>query len=287
MHFLLTKKLKYFMTVMEEGCLAKACEYLYITRSPLGKTINELEELLGEKLFLREHGMYQPTQFAREVYEQTLPVYQKLINLEHHLIHSESNRYIHVVLDSAFPENIADVILSRLKRSDFSLKLTRKKVCQDDLDALSPGPDVLIISNSELVVDEHIEATHYLSSPFLVVANQSIKHDASCLTALPILVRHSLPGLIVSRVTRELQQSLGFTPKARYVEGNLVDCLLLMGSGNGFMMLPLKTCELMNINRENTFLLDNMKIKVNYYFRKKGGCKQNINDVVKYINTLF
>jgi len=79
MHFLLTKKLKYFMKVMEKGCLTKASEELFITRSPLGKTINELETLLGEQLFFRKHGLFKPTDYALNIYEKAEPLYRKII----------------------------------------------------------------------------------------------------------------------------------------------------------------------------------------------------------------
>jgi hypothetical protein len=53
------------------------------------------------------------------------------------------------------------------------------------------------------------------------------------------------------------------------------------------MLLPLKTCELININRENTILLNNLKIKMNYYYRKKTKNKKEINAIINHIAALF
>lgn len=287
MHFLLTKKLKYFMTVMEKKCLTTASEALFITRSPLGKTINELETLLGEKLFLREHGMYEPTLFAQEVYEQALPLYHKLLNLEEYLLHSCQSRRINIILDTAFPDNLADIICSSLNKTDFLFHLSRKPLIQDDIDNIEPGPDTLFITHKDLAAEPEIQEQHAFTSSVLLVMNDAVKSVPEDLLNVPLIFRSNMVGANIGRITSELQKNLGFSPKIRYINGSIFDFLLMTGNGSGMMLLPLKTCELININRENTILLNNLKIKMNYYYRKKTKNKKEINAIINHIAALF
>ena len=287
MNFLLTKKLKYFMTVMEKKCLTKACEDLYITRSPLGKTINELETLLGEKLFLREHGLYEPTLFAREVYEQALPLYHKLINFEEYLLSSSQSRRINIILDAAFPNNLSDIIYSSLTRTDILFNISRKPLLQEDIDNIEPGPDTLFITHKDLVADPEIQEQQAFTSPLLLVMNHAVKTSPEKLLNTPLIFHSNASGENSSRITAQIQKHLGFTPKIRYINGTIFDCLLMAGAGTGIILLPLKTCELININRENTVLLNELKLKINFYYRKKTKNKKEISALINHITTLF
>ncbi|WP_297116163.1 LysR family transcriptional regulator [uncultured Enterobacter sp.] len=287
MHFLITKKLKYFITVMEKKCLIKASEDLFITRSPLGKTINELEALLGEKLFLREHGLYQPTTFAQDVYEQALPLYNKLLKLEEHLLNSYHSRRVNVVLDAAFPDNLADIICTSLNKSDFLFCFERKEINQNDVEELEFGPDTLFITHKAFVPEQTFQVRQSVSSSLLLIANNVLKTAPMKLVNVPLLLRNNASSINIERHTESFQKGLGFMPKVRYVNDSVFDNLLMAGKGKGMILLPLKTCELININRENTLLLNELRIKINYYFHKKTRKSKQITEIINHINTLF
>ena len=47
--------LRYFITIAEEGSISKAAEKLTITQPTLSRQLKDLEQELGEPLFIREH----------------------------------------------------------------------------------------------------------------------------------------------------------------------------------------------------------------------------------------
>ena len=47
--------LRYFITIAEEGRISKAAEKLMITQPTLSRQLKDLEQELGEPLFIREH----------------------------------------------------------------------------------------------------------------------------------------------------------------------------------------------------------------------------------------
>ena len=47
--------LRYFITIAEEGSISKAAEKLMITQPTLSRQLKDLEQDLGEPLFIREH----------------------------------------------------------------------------------------------------------------------------------------------------------------------------------------------------------------------------------------
>lgn len=54
MDFLINKKLKIFITLMETGSFSIATSVLYITRTPLSRVISDLERELKQRLFIRK-----------------------------------------------------------------------------------------------------------------------------------------------------------------------------------------------------------------------------------------
>ncbi|EGH8932431.1 LysR family transcriptional regulator, partial [Salmonella enterica subsp. enterica serovar Dublin] len=70
MDFLINKKLKIFITLMETGSFSIATSVLYITRTPLSRVISGLERELKQRLFIRKNGTLIPTEFAQTIYRK-------------------------------------------------------------------------------------------------------------------------------------------------------------------------------------------------------------------------
>lgn len=287
MHFLLTKKLKYFMTVMEKRCLNKACEELFITRSPLGKTINELETLFGEKLFIRQHGLFKPTEYALEIYEQTEPLYRKIMHIEDRLGTTRKKNVTQIILDSTFPDNPADIIESSLKKSLLPYQLSRRKITQEDFDAGELGHNTLIVSNNHFPVQQTVVAQSHSSSALLLITNSELKNAPEKLAEIPLLVRENMVTRAQMRLSGMLEKAVHFTPRIRGVNGSILDFLLMSANGTGYMLLPLTTCEMMNINRSHTILLDGIRITTYFYSRRSARNNEELTKIIKHVSKLF
>ncbi|WP_336220284.1 LysR family transcriptional regulator [Citrobacter amalonaticus] len=287
MNFLLTKKLKYFMTVMEKQCLNKACEELFITRSPLGKTINELETFFGKKLFLRQHGLFSPTDYAKEIYEQTEPLYRKIVNTEKELLGPMQGNRITIVIDKSFPDNLADILECSLGKSDFSYTVVRMNVRQETLENDELNNRTIIISTTHFPVPDKIATQCHHSSAMLLITNKENKDDLKNLEKIPLLVRENMLTISHQRIAFWLEKYVNFHPKVQAVQGSLLDFMVMTSNGAGFMLLPLTTCEMMNINRQNTILMDHMKMNMHYYYQTKTKHAPAIKNIIKYIDRLF
>ncbi|WP_312584000.1 LysR family transcriptional regulator [Atlantibacter sp.] len=287
MHFLLTKKLKYFMKVMEKGCLTKASEELFITRSPLGKTINELETLLGEQLFFRKHGLFKPTDYALNIYEKAEPLYRKIIDLESQLSKDEKSGFINVVVDDTFPDNFSDIIECGLKKNCQGFFFDRKKITQEGIDNGEFGSNSLIITAKSFHNPDQITHISFESSSMLMITNAELKNDFSKLTSTPLLLRENISDRIVNPVTIMLNQETRFTPRIMPVNGTIADFLLMASNGIGFMMLPLKTCQALCISRENTILINDLKTKIHFYHSAKCKNHDTLKNIKEYVRSIM
>jgi DNA-binding transcriptional LysR family regulator len=287
MNFLLTKKLKYFMMVMEKRCLNKACEELFITRSPLGKTINELEILFGEKLFIRQHGLFEPTKYALDIYTQTEPLYRKIMLIEDQLDTTKKHNVAQIILDSTFPDNPADILESSLKKSRLPYQLCRRKITQEDIDAGELSHNTLIVSNNLFPVPQTAVVQSHSSSALLLITNCELKDQPEKLAEIPLLVRENMVTSAQMHLPGVFEKAVHFTPKIRGVNGSILDFLLMSANGTGYMLLPITTCEMLNINRSHTILLDNIRVTTYFYYRRNTKNNEVLTNIIKYISKLF
>lgn len=77
-----TKDIRYFWRVYEERSINKAAKQLFITPQGLSKLINNLEEELDTKLFTRSPKGMIPTESGKYLYENCLPLLNKLEEIQ-------------------------------------------------------------------------------------------------------------------------------------------------------------------------------------------------------------
>lgn len=82
------KKLKYFVTLVEEGNFSKAAKVLYITQPALSWNIKELEETLGTQLIKRSSTGIEVTDAGNILYDGAKSIINDLNNLHRSIKHS-------------------------------------------------------------------------------------------------------------------------------------------------------------------------------------------------------
>lgn len=88
--FVLSKNLNLFIITAQELSFKKAAKRLFITPSPLGKSINNLEEQLGYELFTRSNDGLKLTSKGNCLYTELLPKYEELVKLENEIIRGKN-----------------------------------------------------------------------------------------------------------------------------------------------------------------------------------------------------
>lgn len=287
MSFLLTKKLKYFMTVMEKRCLTKASEELFITRSPLGKAINELEAILGNKLFIRQHGQLEPTEFALAIHSETEPLYKRIVELEKRLTTINMSGDINIIFDSHYPGNLMDVITCSLKNSSIKCHCRTMELEQSMFDNNEFDRDSLIISHRSYEHDECISSECHPSSGLVLLMSKEIEEHQERLSSTPILLRQNTDSYAPYIIKEQLEPLVGTPLKVRFHKGTLVDFLMMTANGEGLMILPINVCDLLKVSRSNAIFLNDYRFRTYYYqpLTKKAGSQ--MDKAIKYIKSLL
>lgn len=81
----LSKTFTYFIVSAQELSFKRASDRLFITPSPLGKIINNLEDRLGYEVFQRNPSGLKLTSKGNDLYELLIPFYNEIKNLETYL----------------------------------------------------------------------------------------------------------------------------------------------------------------------------------------------------------
>lgn len=115
MSIFISKQLKYFMVAMEKKCISKAADELYLTRTPLCKKLVDLENVLGEILFIRKYNELIPTKYAVSLHKELMPIYEAQSRLESRLSNKNNGNVLIIFFDISIPEFIYRSIISSIQ----------------------------------------------------------------------------------------------------------------------------------------------------------------------------
>lgn len=188
MNLLLSRKMRYFITLMETCCINAAAEKLCITRSPLGKILSELEGDIGSPLFKRKYNNLEPTSIAVRLYDRVKPLYESICKIESEFPCRNNKNVLELVFDCDVPESTFNF---------FSLKfdlLGLPIYCRRAQDYENISPKTLQIyslyfTNSPWSYPDYIKEID-LGPEHLILASYNIPIEDSCATnTIPLLVK--------------------------------------------------------------------------------------------------
>lgn len=78
----MSKTLRYFIVTAQEESIQSAASKLFITSSPLCRTIKTFEDSIGRKLFFRTKNGLILTPYGHELYHKLIPIYKEAFFIE-------------------------------------------------------------------------------------------------------------------------------------------------------------------------------------------------------------
>lgn len=146
MDFLINKKLKIFITLMETGSFSIATSVLYITRTPLSRVISGLERELKQRLFIRKNGTLIPTEFAQTIYRKVKSHYIFLHALEQEIGPTGKTKQLEIIFDEIYPESLKNLIISALTISGQKTNIMGRAVNSQIIEELCQTNNCIVIS---------------------------------------------------------------------------------------------------------------------------------------------
>lgn len=220
MEIFLSKKLRYFMVIMETRNFSKAADALCITRSPLSKVISELEQNLGDILFIRKHNELSPTSLAWACYNKCKPFYDSLRSMEDDYKIKANQKPISIIFDISIPELLFRHVEMIAKLEQLYVELKRELITTDTLYNLQHSENHAIISFRELGRSSNIKYNTWEACEVVLLSSQHAKNNNSCnecisgkiITSitLKVFILQFLPTLILNQFL--LNTTLIFLP---------------------------------------------------------------------------
>ncbi len=249
------KELRYVITIAREQSITKAANALYISQPTLTKFLQNLEQRLGQKLFLRVNNHYQPTYAGRCYIERA----QQILNLKHEMdvemddIIKSDRSELHIGYPRVRATYMLPLTLPVFEQrypnvhmlvQEQDSPLLEKSLLAGTLDLAffngsvqSPGLDQEVLCREEVVLLMHkdnplaAKAVHRedLAYPWI---------DLQELRDVRFLIQY--PGQKTRIFTDDLFRQLGFTPKKVLETGSLYTSAALASEDYGVCIMSAK-----------------------------------------------
>ncbi|HCM1978242.1 TPA: LysR family transcriptional regulator [Salmonella enterica subsp. houtenae serovar 47:z36:-] len=197
MNLFSSTKLKYFIAIMEEGSVSKACQKINISRTPLSRAISDLEFRLGFELFTRSKRGMMPNPYGLKLYNRVSPIYSELLKIENDIKNEINKNFLRVAVTSEIPCSIVSYIKNTIKKSNVNFDIYHIESIHDNHDSSQDYYDILITDNiinsdSYVVNDISFDIFMITSTNFQnnTSANLNIFHELSDSASLHFFEEH-------------------------------------------------------------------------------------------------
>lgn len=149
-----SKQIEIFYEVYKNSSMTAAAEKLEISQPSISKTLKNIEENLGFKLFLRKGKRLTPTHEAGELYEHASIVTNQLKNFNYiaNTYKSRSLDFINIGTTPSLAETIVPKIIKEYKKINPDIRFNLINLNSIDLieDRYKPDIDITICFNAKL-----------------------------------------------------------------------------------------------------------------------------------------
>lgn len=238
------RHLRYFVAVAETGSLSQAALKLFVAQPPLSVQIRQLENQLGEALFVRHPKGIRLTAAGRAL----LPEARFLLDRAERLQDVVSTTGVTDNLSIGFVPSASSTILPdllrQLKRHLPKLNLElREMISTEQLEALVAGHIDLGITRTP-TPHPRLIVSHQMPDPFCLALAQDDAAELNGAIDLRCFSQHSFVGFTRHRGPAYFDQSIhlcskaGFSPRIRYEASTVYGVLELVSAGVGVALVP-------------------------------------------------
>lgn len=267
MGWLISKRMKCFIAAFEEKNINKACETLFVSRSPFMKMIDEIEAVHNAKLFLRAYNKLEPTNESKNIYGKIKPLYESLLEIEKDGFNGEKN-VINIVFDVSVPCEIYDKIVSLLCISRCLFTHVRIAITANNLMQYTNNENSIIISLRKIIANDIMnekivcESNLCLVKPSIITSKMKSDADSN----LPILIKDNRDSYIyeswISDILKDKYPLIAF----ERCEYDFFIMLFKVSCGSNMMILPEKIARFYTLPMLDISVVKNRSLKVRCYY---------------------
>lgn len=279
MNLFISNKLKYFIAVMEEGSVSKACQRMHISRTPMSKAISDIEQALGIPLFIRTKEGMTPSKFGTILYNKIVPYYNDLVKIEHCMHTDDGLPVTRIMCSRSIPKSIISHLSVALSNNNINNEFTlADEIKQDDLSSELHFYDIVI-------ADKNFLSQYARSEPvsFDISINSTSAACDKMLRGGEIDVYHDFDA--DSSVTELfVQDKIKFRDIKKICNSDLID---MMDRVNNHHAVIISTDPLLSLlNVDDTTVLKRSVISKRLWFYSQWKVKNN-KETAQVMSTVF
>lgn len=227
---------------METRCINKAADELYITRSPLVRVIQDMEDALGKKLFTRKYNSLDPTDIALKLYDELKPLYEDLKLIERTFQPLSHKDKIELLIDISVPEYICTYLDSHFKGFNLEISCRRVSASIDIIEYISKNPMALFYSYRTIPTNEHICSSSFGVVKLVAIAPEHIseadlKEESKMKSIFLNIKRDEHSSELKGLLKHITQDSIPYL-RIKECEQDLTMQLFSITSGSGMIIVP-------------------------------------------------
>ncbi|ECW0830678.1 LysR family transcriptional regulator [Salmonella enterica subsp. enterica] len=289
MSVFISKQLKYFMVAMDKRCIAKAADVLCITRTPLSKILVDIETALGEKLFTRKYNHLEPTDLAKKLHCDLLPIYRAHLILESEIKKKCNHEMLNIIFDISCPEMIYKFASSAMKSINFDCHVTFERNVTSELMCNGDGlnKNHVIISLRDLSPINRYNYESWLGSEVAIMTSRNFNISTDALKIYTWKDKYT--AFFAEKVISIIQSTFEINSEIEIIEHNheLPTLIYNVYHGNGCIVIPIKIATMYKSEKTAITPIKRSNVKVFMYHNLSKRMLMNYDEIKETLYTLI
>lgn len=241
------RHLRYFVAVADAGSLSQAAAKLFVAQPPLSVQIRQLEDELGEALFVRHPKGVRLTAAGQSLLPEARFLIDRAARLRDVVRHDEARAHIALGFVPSASSTVLPELVRHLRRRHPALNLElREMISAEQVEALVAGH---IDAGIARAATRHprLAVACQMPDPFCLALPDKAARGLDATVDLRRFSEHSFVGFTRHRGPAYFDQSThlctqaGFSPRIRYEASTVHGVLGMVASDLGVALVPAST----------------------------------------------